>query len=209
MFCKSSGCQSVERITAKSHNGGLLTMVLIGGMTWAIPLVGCSGPLVGVTIVDEKTALENQVLGTYQELNQEVLLVASVRYIDPSGKLVPQPPIPPSKEAAIRAMQRSAFNRDDIDRLKAEGILGENLEGELTILHPENIPADRHAFVKNLVEEENADRAMLMQRVLATNETFTPQDLPKIRRTFAALNRDRARSGDWIQREDGQWVRKP
>ena len=49
-------------------------------------LVGCSGPLVGVTVVDERTALENQVLGTYQELNQEVLLVASVRYIDPKGK---------------------------------------------------------------------------------------------------------------------------
>ncbi len=34
-------------------------------------LVGCGGPLVGVTVVDERTALENQVLGTYQELNQE------------------------------------------------------------------------------------------------------------------------------------------
>ncbi|MCP9473317.1 MAG: YdbL family protein [Nitrospira sp.] len=174
-----------------------------------IALAGCGGPLVGVTIVDEKTALENQVLGTYQELNQEVLLVASVRYIDPEGRLVPQPPVPPSKEAAIRAMQRSAFNKDDIDRLKAEGLLGENREGGLTILAPEKVPADRQAFVKNLVEEENADRATLMQRVLATNETFTPQDLPKIRRTFAALNRDRARSGDWIQREDGQWTRKP
>lgn len=182
---------------------------------WTIPLTctiavaGCGGPLVGVTIVDEKTALENQVLGTYQELNQEVLLVASVRYIDPAGRLVPQPPVPPGKEAAIRAMQRSAFNKDDIDRLKAEGLLGENREGGLTILAPEKVSADRRAFVKNLVEEENADRETLMQRVLATNETFTPQDLPKIRRTFATLNRDRARSGDWIQRDDGQWTRKP
>ncbi len=194
---------------AKGRNHGLRTILLTSGVTCGIALASCSGPLVGVTIVDEKTALENQVLGTYQELNQEVLLVASVRYINPAGRLVPQPPMPPGKEAAIRAMQRSAFNKDDIDRLKAEGILGENLEGGLTILQPENIPADRRAFVKNLVEEENADRETLVQRVLATNETFTPQDLPKIRRTFAALNRDRARSGDWIQREDGQWVRKP
>lgn len=174
-----------------------------------IALAGCGGPLVGVTIVDEKTALENQVLGTYQELNQDVLLIASVRYINPEGRLVPQPPMPSGKEAAIRAMQRSAFNKDDIDRLKAEGLLGENREGGLTILAPEKVPADRQAFVKNLVEEENADRETLVRRVLATNETFTPQDLPKIRRTFAALNRDRARSGDWIQGEDGQWTRKP
>jgi len=61
-------------------------------------LGGCSGPLVGVTVVDERTALENQVLGTYKELNQEVLLLASVRYIDPKGKLKPTPEIPPGKK---------------------------------------------------------------------------------------------------------------
>jgi len=49
-------------------------------------LTGCGGPLVGVTVVDERTALENQVLGTYQELNQQVMLVASVRYIDSISK---------------------------------------------------------------------------------------------------------------------------
>lgn len=188
---------------------GLWSAALHGAFLWGITAAGCGGPLVGVTIVDERTALENQVLGTYQELTQEVLLVASVRYIDPNGKLVPQPPVPPGKEAAIRAMQRSAFNKDDIDRLKAEGILGENLEGGLSILAQKNIPADRHAFVKNLVEEENADRAVLIERIVTTNETLTPEDLPKVKRTFAALNRDRARPGDWIQLEDGRWIRKP
>lgn len=170
---------------------------------------GCSGPLVGVTVVDEKTALENQVLGTYQELSQEVLLVASVRYIDPQGKLVAQPALPPGKEGAIRAMQRSAFNKDDIDRLKAQGILGENNEGGITVVAPDKIDSDRHAFVRNLVEEENADREVLMQRILATNETLTRQDMPKIRRTFAALNRDRARPGDFVQLEEGTWIQKP
>jgi len=170
---------------------------------------GCSGPLVGVTVVDEKTALENQVLGTYQELTQEVLLVASVRYIDPEGKLVARPALPPGKEGAIRAMQRSAFNKDDVDRLKAQGILGENNEGGITIVSPDKIAPDRQAFVRNLVEEENADREILMQRILATNEKLTQQDMPKIRRTFAALNRDRARPGDFMQLEEGQWIRKP
>lgn len=183
--------------------------VLEYGLIWWITAAGCGGPLVGVTIVDEKTALENQVLGTYQELTQEVLLVASVRYIDPDGKLVARPPLPPGKEAAIRAMQRSAFNKDDIDRLKADGILGENNEGGVTIVAPDRITAERQAFVKNLAEEENADREVLIQRVLATNEKFTQQDMPKVKRTFAALNRDRARPGDLVQREDGQWIRKP
>jgi len=175
----------------------------------SVAAFGCSGPLVGVTVVDEKTALENQVLGTYQELTQEVLLVASVRYIDPEGKLVARPALPPGKEGAIRAMQRSAFNKDDVDRLKAQGILGENNEGGITIVSPDKIAPDRQAFVRNLVEEENADREVLMQRILATNEKLTQQDMPKIRRTFAALNRDRARPGDFMQLEEGQWIRKP
>lgn len=31
--------------------------------------VTCRGSLVGLTVVDERTALENPVLGTYPELN--------------------------------------------------------------------------------------------------------------------------------------------
>jgi len=182
--------------------------VLLSIAAWLALHTGCGGPLVGVTVVDERTALENQVLGSYQELTQEVLLVASVRYIDPEGKLVAQPALPPGKEAAIRAMQRSAFNKDDIDQLKAQGILGENNEGGITIVALEKILSERQAFVKNLVEEENADREVLMQRVLATNERLTQQDMPKVRQTFAALNRDRARPGDLVQLESGQWTTK-
>lgn len=174
-----------------------------------VAALGCGGPLVGVTVVDERTALENQVLGTYEELTQEVLLVASVRYIDPDGKLVPRPALPPGKEEAIRAMQRSAFNKDDIDRLKAQGVLGENNEGGVTILALDTVEPDRHPFVRNLVEEENVDREVLMQRILATNEKLVPQDMPKVRRTFAALNRDRARPGDLVQLESGRWIQKP
>ena len=79
-------------------------------------LAGCGGPLVGVTVVDERTALENQILGTYEELNQEVLLVASVRYIDAKGKLKKTAEVPPGKKKVIRAIQRASFNKDDIDR---------------------------------------------------------------------------------------------
>ncbi len=86
-------------------------------------VAGCGGPLVGVTVVDERTALENQVLGTYEELNREVLLVASVRYIDPKGKLKKSAEIPSGKKKVIRALQRASFNKDDIDQYKEQGVL--------------------------------------------------------------------------------------
>ncbi len=171
-------------------------------------LTGCGGPLVGVTVVDERTALENQVLGTYEELNQEVLLVASVRYIDPKGQLKPTPPVPPGKKKVIRAIQRASFNKDDIDRLKERAILGENNAAGLTLLDQDKVDPKQQAFVNNLVQEENADRDIIMKRVIETNEKLSEKDLPRVRKMFAALNRDKAREGDMIQLENGNWVKK-
>lgn len=169
---------------------------------------GCGGPLVGVTVVDERTALENQVLGTYQELNQEVLLVASVRYIDPKGKLQKSPEIPAGKKQVIRALQRSSFNKDDIDGLKQQGVLGENNEGGLTLLEPKQVAPDQLAFVNNLVAEDNADRTVVMARVIETNEKLSEKDLPRVKKMFGALNRDKAAIGHMIQFDDGKWARK-
>ena len=180
-----------------------------GAVSFSLLLTaGCEGPLVGVTVVDERTALENQVLGTYQELNQEVLLVASVRYIDPKGKLRKSPEIPSGKKQVIRALQRSSFNKDDIDRFKQQGVLGENNEGGLTLLALEQVAPEQVPFVNNLVAEENSDRAVVMARVIETNEKLSDKDLPRVRKMFAALNRDKAPVGYMIQFDDGTWAKK-
>ena len=171
-------------------------------------LTGCGGPLVGVTVVDERTALENQVLGTYQELNQQVMLVASVRYIDPKGKLKQTQELPPGKKDVVRALQRVSFNKDDLNRYKSLGMIGENNEGGITLLEPEKVePADR-AFVDNLIKEENEDRAVIMSRIIETNETLSSTDLPRVQKMFAALNRDKALKGERIQLDSGNWTQK-
>jgi len=171
-------------------------------------LTGCGGPLVGVTVVDERTALENQVLGTYQELNQQVMLVASVRYIDPKGKLKQTQELPPGKKDVVRALQRVSFNKDDLNRYKALGIIGENNEGGVTLLEPEKVESSDRAFVENLVKEENEDRLVIMSRIIETNETLSPTDLPRVHKMFAALNRDKALKGERIQLDNGKWIHK-
>lgn len=170
--------------------------------------VGCGGPLVGVTVVDERTALENQVLGTYEELNQEVLLVASVRYIDPKGQLQKAPEIPQGKKTVIRALQRASFNKDDIDQYKAQGVLGENNQGGITLLASDQVAPDQMPFVESLVREENADRDIVMRRVIETNEKLSEKDWPRVKKMFAALNRDKASPGDMVQSDDGTWAKK-
>ena len=190
-----------------THNDKHNTFQLFLGLI--LPLMaGCGGPLVGVTVVDERTALENQVLGTYEELNQEVLLVASVRYIDPKGQLQKAPEIPQGKKTVIRALQRTSFNKDDIDQYKAQGVLGENSQGGITLLAPDNVAPDKLPFVKNLVQEENADREIVMRRVIETNEKLSEKDFPRVKKMFASLNRDKASLGHMIQLDDGNWTKK-
>lgn len=185
-----------------THFKGIVFLILVSWLT------GCGGPLVGVTVVDERTALENQVLGTYQELNQQVMLVASVRYIDPKGKLKQTQELPPGKKDVVRALQRVSFNKDDLNHYKSLGIIGENNEGGVTLLEPEKVQPGDRAFVENLVKEENEDRLVIMSRIIETNETLAPTDLPRVHKMFAALNRDKALKGERIQLDSGQWIQK-
>ena len=98
-----------------SKANGKQILKVLAGLTAIFWLTAC-GKLVGVdvTVVDQKTALENQILGSYEELGNEMLLLASVRSVDETGKLKTVAEIPSGKKLALRAMQRQEFNRDDI-----------------------------------------------------------------------------------------------
>jgi uncharacterized protein YdbL (DUF1318 family) len=165
---------------------------------------------VKIDVVDQRTALENQAIGTYQEMKGDLLLLASVRSIDISGRLVPVPPLPPGKRDAVRAMQRSEFNRDDIERLKSQGVFGEGRDGYLAFVKQPEAGADSNAagFAANLLAEENADRKTTYARIAELNENFREGDVSKVETVMAGLNRDAARDGEWIQQDGGDWARK-
>jgi uncharacterized protein YdbL (DUF1318 family) len=165
---------------------------------------------VKIDVVDQRTALENQAIGTYQEMKGDLLLLASVRSIDAGGRLVPVPPIPAGKREAIRAMQRSEFNRDDVERLKSQGLFGEGKDGYLAFVKAQESVADPKTagFAANLLAEENADRKTTYARIAELNENFRDGDVSKVEAVMAGLNRDTAKEGEWIQQESGDWVRK-
>jgi len=181
------------------------------GLTAILWLAAC-GKLVGVdvTVVDQKTALENQILGSYEELGNEMLLLASVRSVDETGKLKTVAEIPPGKKKAIRAMQRQEFNSDDIQDFKKTGIAGEGNTGLLVFFENPKTQQDPQfkSFAQAILQEENDDRLTILKRTIATNEAFSDGDLPKVRKIFASLNRDSARPGEKIQQENGEWTAK-
>lgn len=181
------------------------------GLAAALWLAAC-GKLVDVdvTVIDQKTALENQILGSYEELGNDMLLLASVRSVDEEGKLKTVAEIPPGKKEAIRAMQRQEFNRDDIQMFKQTGVAGEGNDGALIFFDNEKTLKDPKfkSFAQAIIKEENEDRLKILKRTIATNEAFAEGDLPKVRKIFASLNRDSAQPGEKIQQENGKWTVK-
>ena len=182
-------------------------------------LSGCTLADVKVNVVSERTTLENQVLGSYNSLSDEVLLVASVRGVEPSGTVKTTPRRSREYQNTVEAIETIAFHADDVELFKRLGWVGEDNQGFLTSFSMDEtkIPADlkdsatrfRKEEFDAVVKDVNGARAVVMQRVIDTNENLTKNDLPEIRKVFGKLNRENALPGDKIQNEDGSWTTKP
>jgi len=180
---------------------------------------GCTLAQVKVDVVSERTSLENQVLGTYNALDREMLLVASVRGVDTEGRVQAPPRQSREQQDVLLAMQVLSFHEDDLQAFKQLGWVGENKEGLLTIfpMTKEKVPKELKDFAdrykeeefRSVVEKMNSAREVVMRRVIALNENFTEGDLPAVRSVFAKLNAENARSGEKYQAEDGTWKVKP
>ncbi len=182
----------------------------------ALVISGCTLAKVDVNVVSERTSLENQVLGTYNSLSEDMLLVASVRGVAPTGKIDAPPRHTPEQVDAIRAMETIAFHADDVETFKRFGWVGENQEGLLTPFTrepPKVASAELKLFAANygeaefqqVVKEVNRSREVLMMRVVQTNENFTIKDLPAIHKVFAKINRQNSAPGSKVQDADGRW----
>ncbi len=179
---------------------------------------GCTLADLEVNVASERTSLENQVLGTYNSLNQRALLVASVRGVTPGGEIESRADQSRAQDKAMESMQVLGFHRDDIQNFKTLGWVGENNQGLLTpfSMQKENIPANLHDFASryakqefdSVVSEVNRARENVMQQVIRTNERFNPEDMDKIRKVFWKMHVQEALPGEKIQTRDGTWKNK-
>ena len=182
-------------------------------------LFGCTLAQVRVNVVSERTALENQVLGSYNSLSQDVLLVASVRGVDPLGRIKTPPRKRREYQDTVEAVETIAFHADDVDFFKRLRWVGENNQGLLTPfpMDKKGVPEDLKEFTaryqadefNTVVQEVNRAREVVILQVVEINENLTKEDLPKIRKVFGKLNRENALPGEKVQAEDGSWMIKP
>jgi hypothetical protein len=176
-------------------------MVLVVGLGLSCGATAC------ITIkpvsIGQKTALERQLAGTYEELDEDLALVASVRGGDTArapqrgGDL---------RGKAVAARRRQLFNDDDVLELKRLGCLGENQHGHLELRECDagKDPATA-ARAQRLVAQDNQDRAVIIDLALALDASLTPADRPALEKIYAQIMRRQARPGEWVQDDSGAW----
>ncbi|RJP77838.1 MAG: DUF1318 domain-containing protein [Desulfobacteraceae bacterium] len=184
-----------------------------------ICISGCTLAKVDVEVLSERTALENQILGTYNSLDREMLMVASVRGVDTQGNIRKPPVKSREKQDAIAAIQLIDFHSDDLFYFKKLGWVGENNKGLLEPfeMDKKQVPPELMEFSRrfspeefnSIVREVNQARLVIMQRVIDMNENLKDSDMPKVQQIFAGMNAENADAGDKIQDDRGAWTQKP
>ncbi|MCC6547889.1 DUF1318 domain-containing protein [Candidatus Sumerlaeota bacterium] len=173
---------------------------------------GCAQKLFGINlfVVGEKTSLERQVLGNYAEIGRDLSAYASVRGVSPDGTMKPAPRTTESQAAVLQALGNRRYNRDDLDALLTGGVVGEGNNGKLVVLQEtaQAVGQLTPELVARLIEEENRDRGVILDRLMKTTPNVTEADQPEVAWIFATLNQDLAPAGARFQTKSGAWKTK-
>lgn len=108
---------------------------------------------------------------------------------------------------AIRSLTASMEARHaDLRPHYESGAVGLTRNGDIAVRDQSAVSLQERNRVRQLVADENADRASLYRQIAAANGH--PEWEPDIRRTFAERWVANARSGWYYQDGDGNWQRK-
>jgi uncharacterized protein YdbL (DUF1318 family) len=103
----------------------------------------------------------------------------------------------------LKATESRRQRRPELRELKSRGCIGESNTGLL-----EARPGDACGpEAANLISAENVDRHVIYNAFMKENK-IPASDTPRVESAFAKARQERSRANDWIQLEDGQWVRK-
>ena len=155
--------------------------------------------------VDEQTALEAQVLGSFAELEHNLVLVASVRSAGADLESLPD-----GQRETYRAAMNRQYNRDDITDLKNQGCLAELRDGRMGA-HPCDATRKDAALDQRtvkLVKEENRDRQAIFRYIIANSAELSENDMSRMGTIFARYMFEQAGPQQLVQDSNGRIVPK-
>jgi len=179
------------------------TAMLACIMCITILLNGCIS--LKIVSVDQKTQLENQILGSLQAMEGDLVMVASVRGAGEQNDRISK-----AHKEALMAMLNRQFNADDLLEMKNAGVVGEKNDGLLAYFETERTRNDAEfsELSKRIFEEENRDREIIMKRIIAMNDKLTMKEYPQVKKMMYMLNVQNSLEGHKIQDESGKWTVK-
>jgi uncharacterized protein YdbL (DUF1318 family) len=164
-------------------------------------------------VASTRTTLENQIIGSYQELDSDYVSTASVRAVDSDGNTKKAPVQSDYKQRALAAKQNMEFNRDDLEELLSEEYIGEKNDGSVDFLpvgigRIDTISKERRKFAQAILAEENRDRDLVWRRIVEQSPHLGPDHISAVKSEFAKMQREALKSGHWFQTQNGDWVKK-
>jgi uncharacterized protein YdbL (DUF1318 family) len=103
----------------------------------------------------------------------------------------------------VKATESRRQRRPDLREGKRRGCIGETRQGFVVARPGDGCGPE----VSGLIRAENADRHVIYDAFMKENK-IPASDTARVQNAFAKARRERARSNDWIELDDGQWVRK-
>jgi len=112
----------------------------------------------------------------------------------------------------VNAYKEMGARISDMDRLRDSGAVGEANNGLIVVREGNLAPAD-----KKLVDMDNENRKTVMKGMaraivrinrVQESEANINQVMPQATEQFAAIRRDSAKKGWWIQSPSGNWAKK-
>jgi uncharacterized protein YdbL (DUF1318 family) len=108
----------------------------------------------------------------------------------------------------IRALKQSLSER--FPKLRPffdKGNVGETNDGFIKIRDESGLNLKEKALLRNLVKDENNDRRNFYAEYAKAKE-IDPSQVNRVRKIFAERWINEAKAGWWIQKEDGEWIKK-
>ncbi len=161
--------------------------------------------------VDQKSTLEQQFIGEYEELTEDLQTIASVRAAatglgeggdDPYAR-------------ALQARRVQLFYKDDIEKARARGCVGEALDGRLRALScrettnastlPSSLPVVEPQTAR-VVTMENDAREALVEYALSKSANLKETDRQLVWQAYRRVVLSTLKKGDLVQNNAGEWI---